>query len=250
MATVGHNSTLSPGEKRALAYDGLRRYDKAMAIKKKADADFKNECKKIIAQGTTIERIKQLKSFQEDPGGDRLRAEVEALLEIASWTNSPVGTQFSLLDEPDRQPVEEKAYQDGKIAGYLGETARTPEGYTGPVEQAWLRGNADGQQELMAALELTKEGIDLSEGAKRQKGAAAPAEGGNVVAMPKRRGRPPKAKADGAQAAAPKAKGKGGRRQKPESDAGMSYSEQLAKANASADAKIADEAKKRAPAAE
>lgn len=189
------NSELTAEHRRALGFHHKEHYAVALAAKKKAEADFKNICKRALADGISTDDIKLLIKLDSPEGEAELRAELNRQIEVARWAGSEVGTQFSFLDEPDRTPIEERAYEEGKVAGYKAAAAQPP--YEGAAEQEWLRGYHDGQQTLMSALDLTKAGMEEIQ-AEEQAAAQEQTHEGDGGGAKKKRGRPRKAAKNGA----------------------------------------------------
>lgn len=148
---------LNEDEQRALAFHHRREYRDALASKKEADAGFKNTCKRIIAEGTSIADVREMIKLDGQGGEAALRAEIERMMKVARWMGASIGEQFDLEDAiNDRRPLDERAYAAGKVAGMNGDTCSAP--YDGHAGQEWIRGWHDGQASLMSALELTKAG--------------------------------------------------------------------------------------------
>lgn len=62
--------------------------------------------------------------------------------QIAKWLAHPIGTQPDMFEEPDRRPIEDKAYEEGKIAGMEGKGCSPP--YDAVPGQKWVEGWHDG----------------------------------------------------------------------------------------------------------
>lgn len=149
--TADHNvvraSELTDDQRQALFFQHKKQYEKALEAKKRADADLKNACKLIKEEGSSLDEIKLA---MMDPAAfeKHVRDKHESLIRVALYVGSPVGTQFKLFDEPDRTPVEEKAFADGKRAGLAGEDASPPYAKHLPQAQQWMAGWHAGQEVL------------------------------------------------------------------------------------------------------
>jgi hypothetical protein len=135
-------------ERQATFYRHTGEYEKALEKKKAADAAFKNVCKIIKTEGIQIEDIKTAISLKDPAGSAILRDLIERQLRVARWMNAPVGTQFSMLDEVDRTPIDERAYEAGKRAGLAGDPATPPRSYTGELITKWTEGFNEGNAVL------------------------------------------------------------------------------------------------------
>lgn len=152
-ATTDHN-TVRPGEltddqKAALFFQHAKQYEKALDTKKQADAAFKNVCKLIKSEGSSVEEIK-LAAMSPEALDAKIRAEIERSQRLSRWLGMPVGTQISLLDEIDRTPSTDKARADGKRAGLAGLDASPPFAKHLPQAQDWLDGWHEGQAVVAA----------------------------------------------------------------------------------------------------
>lgn len=134
---------LSARERKALLIQHVGDYKKVLERKKKADADLKNACKLIKAEGgkRQVARVKAYIQLESPEGEASIREEFADIVEIAKWVGSPIGTQFKMdLDEPDRTPAVDRAYTEGETAGMAGEVAKPPYDPTVPQHGEWLSG--------------------------------------------------------------------------------------------------------------
>lgn len=139
---------LSDDQLRALFFNHKSQYEKALEAKKKADATLKVVCKQIKAEGTKLDDIKTAIRLEEPEGEAELRAQIEREIRVARWVGLPLGTQLSLLDEIDRTPIDERAFEEGKRAGLKGQVASPPSSYAGDTMQKWMDGWSAGQAVL------------------------------------------------------------------------------------------------------
>jgi ribosome modulation factor len=144
-----NNAPLTDEQQQALFFEHQKAYKAALEKKKAADAAFKNQCKLIKSEGTSVKDIKAAIDLESEGGEERLREEIERKHRIARWLGLPVGTQPSFFDEADRTPSIDKAMADGKRAGLKGESATPPKHYGGQQQGAWMEGWHEGQAVLM-----------------------------------------------------------------------------------------------------
>lgn len=151
-ATPGSNSkpTLSDNEKRAsfLHFNqqitGLRA--KMNAAKKLLD-DAYTEAK---AAGFAKKKFEIAASLGDVKGELKIKSEVRDRLEVARWLGHPLGAQMDLFDEPDRTPIVDRAYEEGKTDSMSGKP-RNPAAKYSPDTDAWrayCAGFDDHQREL------------------------------------------------------------------------------------------------------
>ena len=151
--TADHNvvraSELTDDQRQALFFQHKKQYEKALEAKKRADADLKNACKLIKEEGSSLDEIK-LALMDPAAFEKYARDRAESLIRVAQWLGSPVGTQFALFNEPDRTSSDEKAFNDGKRAGFAGEDASPPYAKHLPQAGKWLEGWHAGQAVVLA----------------------------------------------------------------------------------------------------
>lgn len=141
----GHNA-LTPEQEQALHLNvHVPLYEKFLAAKKKADADFKAKCKEIKSEGGSIDAIKLTVQLRTPEGEQAFRDQMALHNQVAAWNG--LGIQVD-MDYGEREPAEDRAYGEGKRAGMKGERASPNYDPSTDQAQAWLRGHADGQAVL------------------------------------------------------------------------------------------------------
>lgn len=139
----GHNSNLTDEQRQALHLNQhVPAYVKALEKKKTADAEFKNACKLIKAEGGSVKAVKLTIELRTPEGEAAFRARIAEETEVAAWNG--VGVQVDMFAD-QMQPSEDKAYDAGKRAGMAGETAKPPHDPSTVQAKRWLQGHADGQ---------------------------------------------------------------------------------------------------------
>ena len=149
---IGDNSeiTLTDEQQQALFVHHKRLYVDSLAKKKEADAAFKNTCKAAKSEGVSADMIKFALQLEGDEDGKLEQERIEKE-RIARWFGLNYGEQALLLD---RTPGEDRAENEGFIAGSAGKSRNSP--YAGILESSWLSGWTRGQQSLMSGLSLFK----------------------------------------------------------------------------------------------
>ncbi|MBB6306247.1 hypothetical protein [Xanthobacter tagetidis] len=144
--SAGHNQ-LSDEQVQALFFQHKKKYEAALAVKKKADADFKNACKLAKSEigDDAVERIKYALELETEEGEAKLKARMERQAEVARWMGLPIGAQASLFGE-DRTPGDERAFGEGKRAGMEGKERRPPYDAATSQFRKWLEGYDAGQE--------------------------------------------------------------------------------------------------------
>lgn len=155
-------------------------YEEALAAKKKADAELKNVCKVIKSEGGNLAEIKLTIALRTPEGEKALKATLAYQMRAARWAGLPVGTQVDMFG-PDVRPLDERAKQEGKIAGLRGDECRpsydaASDGYT-----PWIEGWHEGQAVLAAKIKPMSDSTLLRPEGNEPDGADAfdsAAEGG------------------------------------------------------------------------
>lgn len=149
-AGPGHNSALTDEQMQALHLNNhVPAYERALKAKKDADAAFKNVCKTIKAEGGSIDDVKRTIELRTPEGEAKLKVQIEQMLRVARWAGLPLGTQSDLFG-PDRRPVEERAFEDGKRAGLAGKDCKTEHAPGTEAYDKWIEGWHAGQAVLAA----------------------------------------------------------------------------------------------------
>lgn len=147
---AGHNeppAELSDDQRQALFFQHRREYQTAEDAKKKADADFKNVCKRIKSEGTSVRKIKLARQLETVEGEAAIKAEIAEMIEAVRWTGG--GVQLAMFDEPDRTPAVDRAFEEGKRACMQNAPRKPPYEPSVPQYSKWLEGFSVGQDVLM-----------------------------------------------------------------------------------------------------
>src|ERR1700682_2066472 len=145
------NSELTENERRALHFRHCSEYERALDIKKKADAGLKNVGKRIKAEKDSVAKCKQTIQARSPQGESELRAEIEQTAEVLRWAGVQVGETAEMF--ADRRPSDETAFEHGKISGLKGERAEPPHDPGTPAHGKWMEGWNVGQESLMASFQ-------------------------------------------------------------------------------------------------
>lgn len=149
-AGIGHNE-LTDDELRTLAFQHRDKYAKALAVKKKADADFKNTCKAAKAEmgNGAVDIIKDLIALEDPEGEAALREKLKRQADAMRWAGLPLGTQIDLaLGEVDRTPSVDRAFDEGKKMSMEGKPAKPAYDPSTPQYRAFMDGYAEHQTTL------------------------------------------------------------------------------------------------------
>lgn len=148
-ATTRHNEAaaradLTEDQQRANLALAVTAYQASLKNKNDYTAEHLKVCKRIKADGVSLDDVKTAVKLQTPEGEAALKARMEAEARVARWMGSAIGTQFGLFEEG--LPSEDRAFEAGKRAGIAGEKSTVPEGYD---LNEWLRGWQIGQAALL-----------------------------------------------------------------------------------------------------
>lgn len=164
------SNQLTEDQQRALFFNHVNLYEKELAAKKAQDKKFRDACKLIKSEGTSIDDVKLAISLQDPEGEAAEKAKVENNLRIAKWLNVDYGHQFTFLEAPESA---DKAREEGKIAGLKGVPKKPPHDPSVPQYKAWMEGYDEGQQVMAQKFQPPKPQTPPS-----------PPTGGNVIPGP------------------------------------------------------------------
>ncbi|MFG1245750.1 hypothetical protein [Xanthobacter flavus] len=143
---ANHNQ-LTDEQQQALFEQHKTKYEHFLALKKKADADFKNACKLAKSElgDGAVDDIKLSIQLETPEGEAEFKEEMDRKARVARWKGLPIGMQASLFVE-DRTPGDERAFGEGKRAGMAGKERRAPYDAATSQFRKWLEGYDAGQE--------------------------------------------------------------------------------------------------------
>ncbi|HEY1980725.1 MAG TPA: hypothetical protein VGH13_11610 [Xanthobacteraceae bacterium] len=142
---IGHNSSLSDDEKRALTLHHKRKYETADALVEKAKADrtaVADLAKSDLGKGALAD-IKDM-ILADNP--KKMKGVLERAQRLARWAGLKVGSQPQLFEQ-----AQVDNFENGKTAGMSGDTCEPPKNLAQDAQQLWINGWHEGQTVLMAA---------------------------------------------------------------------------------------------------
>jgi ribosome modulation factor len=150
---VAAAADLGDDDLQVLFFQGKRDYKAALEAKKAADAALKNICKRVRADlgKRAVDDIKTAILLESPEGEAELKARIDSEMRVARWMGMPVGAQGSMFDEVDRTPAADRAFGEGKRAGFEGARRDPPYDPSTEQHQHWLAGHSEGQAALVRA---------------------------------------------------------------------------------------------------
>lgn len=150
---------ISDDQLESLFFQSKTDYEKMLDLKKTADANFKNCCKRIKAElgKRGVAEIKLAIQLGTDEGEANAKADIESSIRIMRWMGVPIGTQADLFPDNDPTPITERAFNEGRRQGLAGETQDNPHHHTTAAHRAHNDGYAEGQDVLAGGIKPTDE---------------------------------------------------------------------------------------------
>lgn len=155
---VGHNSTLTDDESRALTLHHKRLYEAADALVERSKADRKavaDQAKADLGEGALAD-IKDLILGADEK---RMKGNIERMMRLARWAGLPIGFQVDMF--ADRQPAEERWANEGKTAGMAGQNCQPPTHLPPSGHQIWIEHWHGGQAILASAFAKKKADVPV-----------------------------------------------------------------------------------------
>jgi hypothetical protein len=148
---------ISDDQLQALFFQSKKDYEKNLAVKKKADADFKNCCKRIKAEigKRGVDEVKLAVLLDTESGEAEAKADIESTLRIMRWMGVALGTQADLFPDNDPTPITERAFAEGRRHGLAGKSDGNPHHHTTEAHRAYNSGYEDGQAVLAEGIKPT-----------------------------------------------------------------------------------------------
>lgn len=117
----------------------------------KVVADVRNVKKRIKADGFTVAQVEAAILMETAEGEEKLRVEMQELLQAAKWVGVPWGSQLDMFNEPDRTPAVDKAHDAGMRASMADKSRKAPHAPESPQAASWYAGYDEHQAELAKA---------------------------------------------------------------------------------------------------
>ena len=145
-AEAGHNSGIDDSDKnRALFLHHFAILKRCQEYEAEAKHETKEALKTAEADGIAPSDLRSaLKMAKQDQG--RALAKMRRDMQMARWLMLPIGSQMDLLDQIDRTPLADRAFEEGKFAGLQAKTCISPYPADQETTKRWIEGWHVGQQ--------------------------------------------------------------------------------------------------------
>lgn len=155
----GHNSALTDDQLQALTRQRAEERSRLVEAEKSAKAKRMNHDKVTKAElgANGLADIKLLADLETDDGEKKFKEEMERRARVARWAGLQVGSQGSLFEE-DRRPIYERAFEEGKRAGFSGKDAKPHHAPHTEAFEAWMKGWHEAQAVLATGFKKKDDG--------------------------------------------------------------------------------------------
>lgn len=152
----GHNSSkaskLTLNDERALFMQHRGPWNSAQAKLAVAEKLLADVVAALKADGFTKKQFELADDLGKPKSEARVHAEVRDRLKVAYFMGHPMGGQLNLFDQPDRTPVVDRAYDEGKSASMQNKAAQPPNAPDTEAYRAYMAGFHDHQREIAGGI--------------------------------------------------------------------------------------------------
>lgn len=147
MTGPGHNTELTPDERRALFFHHLQKVMRAHSKSKEANDNLKAEKNIAKASGIPIMRLNKAISVLTAEDQEKVAGNFRGDAEVLAWLGVIPSNEGTLFENRE-QPEEERAYQAGFAAGLLAQDPAPPHAAETTQHQKWMGGWHDAQKKM------------------------------------------------------------------------------------------------------
>lgn len=156
MSDVGHNSELTPTERKALMMDHYRQIGEAKDALDEARKEYNKRRKLAKADKIKLADIDFMFRCAEVDDADIIVDDLKRRAEIASWFALPVDFQPDMFGDFEREPGVDRARREGRAAGATGQGSN-PYDENSPQGRAWAEEWSAEQKKLRDAAQARME---------------------------------------------------------------------------------------------
>ncbi|OIN06113.1 hypothetical protein BFS86_19610 [Shewanella algae] len=156
MAEVGHNSELTPEQRKALMMDHYRNIGEAKEKLEEARKEYNKRRKLAKAEKIKLADIDFMFRCADIEDGQIIIDTLKQQAEIASWFALPVDFQPDMFGNFEREPGEDLARRQGKAAGATG-IGSNPYDEHSPMGRAWAEEWSKEQEIARESLKIVME---------------------------------------------------------------------------------------------
>ncbi len=158
MPGIGDNHELTDVQRQALLMDSVGKVERLKAEMAAMLSHLRSAYKVAKADGILKKDIDFVLKIKKQDDADVV-ADLARRTELARWMRIPIGVTPDMFSDADREPIDEKAFNDGRVVGMAGGDRQSPYDPTSTSEENWLKGYDDGQQALRDAF-LARQAVE------------------------------------------------------------------------------------------
>lgn len=156
MTAAGHNSELTPEQRKALFFDHYRPIAAQLELVREAQAAYKKLRKEAKAEGIALWEVDYALKCAEVDDDTIIPSRIRREAEIASWFALPVDFQPDMFGDFSREPGEDRARREGRAAGASGKGSNPYDEHS-PLGRAWAEEWTKEQETAREALKVAME---------------------------------------------------------------------------------------------
>ena len=155
-AGIGHNggepAELTDEERRQLFASHRSSWNGWMA-KSKALKELEKDVKAALkSDGFTVKQMQIADDLADVKGEAKVKAEVDDRLRVARWVGHPLGAQLDLFEQPDRTPITDRAYEEGRQCSIDNKPAKPKYAPETEAYGSYMAGYHDHQREIVGGM--------------------------------------------------------------------------------------------------
>lgn len=110
----------------------------------------------LKADGYTVKQMEIADALITVKGEAKITGEVKDRLQVAAWVNHPMGRQLEMFNEPDRTPLADRAYAEGRQASMENRRAAPRHAPDTEAYRQYMAGFHEHQRELAGGIRAPK----------------------------------------------------------------------------------------------
>lgn len=156
-AAVGDNSAKRNSDEMGEAFRSHRSSWNGWKAKRAVVDALERDVKAALkSEGFTVKQFEIADQLGTLKGEAKVTGEVRDRLKVALWIGHPMGAQLDLFEQPDRTPVVDRAYAEGKAASMNDVAAKPPHAPDTEAYRAYMAGFHDHQRELAGGIKAPR----------------------------------------------------------------------------------------------
>ena len=161
MPGIGDNSgdkpTLTDDQRRELFLHHRTKWNQLRAKRAVHDDNMDEFKSDLKADGFTLKQMKIADELADIKGEAKVKSEVSDRLQVALWIGHPLGAQLDLFAQPDRTPITDRAYDEGKMASMQNQPAAPNFAPETEAYRSYMAGYHEHQREIVGGMKAPED---------------------------------------------------------------------------------------------